>query len=277
MSRHTSFRIGGNARFFAQPSNDDELRLALDFFASKGEKIYMLGGGTNLLVRDEGVDGAVISMRGGWKDIQIDRDDGTVKVGAGAALSALVKHTVEAGLAGLEGLAGIPGTVGGALVMNAGGKYGNIGDVVTSVRMMDKSGKVIEFSAAQMKFAYRSSAVGDRIVLDAKLKLTAKGADELKRTMHRVLEEKRTSQPLSAHSAGCVFRNPEGQSAGALIDKLGLKGMRVGGAMVSPIHANFIVNAGGATAADVIELIERIREKVRSQTGIELELEIKIW
>jgi len=277
MSKHTYFGIGGPAKLYAEPSSEAELRALLEFFAGKREAIYILGGGTNLLVRDAGIDGLVISMKRVRTECEAGRDGARVRVGCGGTLAALVRKTAAAGLAGLEGLVGIPGTVGGAVFMNAGGRHGCIGDRVRSVTLMDRDGKLAEVPAGELEFGYRSSGIGERIILAAELELDRASPQELAREMESVRRSKLESQPMSEKSAGCVFKNPDDASAGALIDQLGLKGKRVGGAVVSEKHANFIVNTGGATAADVLELIEIIRERVMSEKGIPLELEVRVW
>jgi UDP-N-acetylmuramate dehydrogenase len=189
-----------------------------------------------------------------------------------------VREAAAAGLSGLEGLAGIPGTVGGALVMNAGGRYGCIGDVVKEVEALDSGGGKVLLDAAGAGFAYRRSRLGGLVVTACRLGLTAEDPEVVRKRTREVLKEKRSSQPLSAASAGCVFRNPSADlPAGRLIEELGLKGRRAGGAAISERHANYIVNLGGAACGDVLELIDAVREAARRGRGVELELEVEVW
>jgi UDP-N-acetylmuramate dehydrogenase len=181
------------------------------------------------------------------------------------------------GLSGLECMAGIPGTVGGAVRMNAGGGSGEFGDVVRDVTVMDSGGVIETWSRDRLGFGYRRSEIGDRIVLSARLELVEEDPVTVRRRFDDNFENKRRSQPISCRSAGCIFKNPAGQSAGALIDRAGLKGARCGGAQVSEQHANFIIAGRGATASDVLRLIDLIRDRVLSEFGTELEVEVEIW
>jgi UDP-N-acetylmuramate dehydrogenase len=277
MERHTTFRIGGPAKIFYEPEQVDELSETLRRFAEQGERVYILGAGSNLLVRDEGVAGAVIALRkgAGFRDVKIEGC--CVTAGAGVPLARLVKMASEAGLSGLEALVGIPGTVGGAARMNAGGRHGNIGPMVQSALVMKPDGAVERMPREKLVFGYRTSNLKETIVLELELSLKEDQREAVVERTRAIYEEKKKSQPLFEPSAGCVFKNPPGQSAGALIDKAGLKGTAVGGAVVSEKHANFIVNRGGATASDVLKLIEIVRERVRNQFNTALELEVEIW
>jgi len=276
MARHTTFRFGGPADYFVEPRNADELALALDTCREQRLETFPLGMGSNLLVRDAGVRGAVIYL-GGLEPGRMTREGRKVVASAGVKLPKLLRFACDQGLAGLEALIGIPGTVGGAVVMNAGGRYGTIGEFVTCVHALDRSGAAVRIGGAEAGFGNRTSNLGPYLVTAVELELPPGEPPVLAARAQAILAEKKKSQPLSAKSAGCVFKNPPGQSAGRLIDEAGLKGHAVGGAMVSHKHANFIVNRGDARAADVLELIELIRERVRSRFQISLELEVKVW
>jgi UDP-N-acetylmuramate dehydrogenase len=196
---------------------------------------------------------------------------------AGAELSKLVLNCIEKGLSGVEGLTGIPGSIGGAVRMNAGGRFGDIGSAVESVMLMDIDGNVHEKKKPELIFDYRSANIRAKFILCAQLKLTPAEPEQILRTVKEGWIYKKNSQPLNTRNCGCVFKNPPGAAAGSLIDRAGLKGFRVGGAMVSEKHANFIVAQEGGTSRDVMQLIETIRQKVREQFDVELELEIEVW
>lgn len=277
LANHTWYGLGGPARWFFTPESEAELALLLRRCAEHNVAWRILGHGANLLVRDAGFDGAVIHLRGEhWTRTHLDGP--CVFAAGGADFPKLVKLTVEAGLAGFENLAGIPGTVGGIIRMNAGGKWGSISQYVRRVHLMNSEGVVEERLVEQMGFAYRRSLVGDAIVLDAWFQLARGERAAVLEQFRKVWNEKHATQPaVAARSCGCIFRNPPGQSAGALIDRAGLKGARVGGAEISMHHANFIVAREGARAADVLALIEQAQAAVREQFGVELETEVEIW
>lgn len=276
LARHTYFGIGGPAKFFVEPRNDEELAAALREFRGQGEAVYILGGGTNLLVSDAGVDGAVIRLAGAYSFCEFLLGTPRATVGAAHGLASVVRKSVRLGLAGLEGVIGVPGTVGGATAMNAGGRHGNVGDVITSATIMDLEGTARKVERDELRFSYRSSCING-IVLRVEMEFRQGDTAALSAAMKDVLRQKQESQPMSAKSAGCVFKNPPNQSAGALIDRLGLKGLKVGGAEVSMKHANFIINTGDATAANVLELVHRIQEKVKGEFGVDLEPEVRLW
>lgn len=238
--------------------------------------VRILGGGSNLLVRDEGVPGAVIRLsEPAFCQVQIE---GTVcRAGAGALLSHVLSETVRAGLAGFENLAGIPGTIGGAIVGNAGGRHGDIGDLVTSVTSLDYQGTPVQKSGDELMFEYRESGLRDLILLEAEFQLQQQSAEEITERLRKIWITKKAVQPLASQSVGCIFKNPRGSSAGELIEKAGLKGTRVGGAEVSDRHANFLVTLPGATSDDVLRLINLVQSKVAAQFGIHLEPEVQIW
>jgi len=274
---YTWYRLGGPARWFVTPRDEAELAEVLRRLRAAGLPWHVLGRGANLIVRDDGPPGSVIHLTGPhWEAVHYDGP--TVRAAAGADFPKLVKQTVERGLGGLEGLAGIPGTVGGALRMNAGGKYGSFSDHLRDARLMTPDGAVVARARQELGFGYRTSAVGDAIVLEATFDLVPGDATALRARYQAIWNEKYATQPpVSAHSAGCIFKNPPGAAAGALLDRCGLKGVRCGGAEISTRHANFILAHEGATARDVLDLIELARARVRAATGVELELEVQVW
>lgn len=277
LSRHTWFKIGGPARWLIQPRNIEELQAASARCAENGIPCYVLGLGANVLIRDEGIDGAVFRLSDKfWQQADIEKD--IVQVRAGADIQKLVLRTVRAGLAGLQSLAGIPGTIGGGIRMNCGGKFGDIGAVVTRVTVMDPEGNIFERTKDDLVFSYRHTNIAAPFILSATLQLDE---DDPNRIMHETREiwmYKRNSQPLNTKNAGCIFKNPAGgPSAGALIDQAGLKGMRAGGAEVSAKHANFIIAHDGTTAADILKLIRIVHDKVLDHHGIDLQSEVQVW
>ena len=236
----------------------------------------ILGRGANVLVSDDGFDGVVVRLDApAFRRMEFR--DHHVEVGAGTDLTALTRICVRRGLAGLEAMAGIPATVGGAVRMNAGGRGGEFSDVVRSVRVMAADGAVEEWPRARCGFGYRHSQLDSCIVLSAALELRGDDPQRVRARFESFLSEKQRTQPLAEHSAGCVFKNPPGQSAGALIDRAGLKGAACGQAVVSHRHANFIVADRAATASDVLGLIDIVREGVRRAFDVELQLEIDVW
>ncbi|HEX6986490.1 MAG TPA: UDP-N-acetylmuramate dehydrogenase [Planctomycetaceae bacterium] len=276
LAPHTWLRVGGPAQYFVEPRDVEELTAVVRACHEQGIKVRVLGDGSNLLVRDEGVSGAVIRLpRELFSAVAVDGN--VVRAQAGALLSHVISQSVRAGLAGLEVLTGIPGTVGGALHGNAGGKGGDIGQFVREATVLTSAGETFVRSEDELAFAYRTSSLDELVILDATFELTPDDPDEIARRMRKVWITKKASQPLSHQSAGCVFKNPRGQSSGQLIDRAGLKGTRVGGAEISDRHANFVVTHQGAKADDVIRLIELARSRVLERFGVELEPEIQIW
>lgn len=278
LSEHTWYGLGGPASWLLTPRNEAELCEVLRRCAENHVPWRILGRGANVLVRDEGFDGAVIMLDGpAWEQISFD-DPPRVRAGAGADFPRLVRETVQRGLAGLESLAGIPGTVGGAVRMNAGGTHGSVSDHVTSVRLVQPDGRAYDRPAAAIHFGYRSTRLDGAIIAAATFELKPDNDDTAPQRYRAIWNEKYSTQPpVSARSAGCIFKNPPGHAAGKLIDNLGMKGERSGGAEISPQHANFILAHEGARARDVLDLIQRARERVRQHTGVSLELEIEIW
>lgn len=276
LREHTWFALGGRADYLVSPRHTEDLQAVLRRCDEHNLPVRVLGLGSNLLISDEGVRGVVIRLDNpAFCTTEFDGD--TLVAGAGAGLGQLVLDTVRRGLGGLEALTGIPGTVGGAVRMNAGGRFGDIGSVVRAVTVMDKHGTIFEKAKPELVFDYRWVNITARVILAATIDLTASDPESLLQTVKEVWIYKKNTQPLDTHNAGCVFKNPPGASAGQLIDRAGLKGAKVGGAVVSDKHANFIVTEKNCTSADVRQLIERIREKVKDRFDVELETEIEIW
>jgi len=274
----TTMRVGGAARLYAEPADVDDLRILVRAAHEAGRPLYLLGRGSNLIVPDEGVDGLVLALaHRAWATFEV-RPGGRVWAGAGLRLKNLCGLALQAGLAGFEFLEGIPGSVGGALRMNAGAMGGWMFDVVEEVQVMTRAGDVQTLRPAAMGIAYRQcAALREAIALGALLRpATPTAAAEIARRIDTYRSQRHETQPREP-SAGCVFKNPPGGSAGRLIDECGLKGARVGGAEVSPLHANFIVNLGTATAGDVLELVRRIRARVRQLKGVDLEPEVLLY
>lgn len=276
LAPHTWYRLGGPADYFIRPRNLRDLKEIVRRCNENHIRLYVLGLGSNLLVSDEGVRGAVIKLEG--EEFGRTQFEGQkVTAWAGAELSKLVLTCVEKGLSGIEGLTGIPGSIGGAVRMNAGGRFGDIGSVVESVSLMDIHGNVHEKKKPELIFDYRSVNIRARFILSAQLKLTPDAPDRILRTVKEGWIYKKNSQPLNTRNCGCVFKNPTGAAAGALIDRAGLKGFQIGGALVSEKHANFLVAKDGCTSRDIMQLIETIKQRVREQFEVELELEIEVW
>lgn len=275
----TTYRVGGRAEFFAEPPDSATLGDLLRRACAERIVVHLLGHGTNLLVADTGVKGLVIRLpKSGFA--KVFREDLRLWVGAGYSLPGLVKWSVANGLAGLECLQGVPGTVGAALRMNAGGKHGEICHRVRRVDGFEKNGSPFSFNVRDCGFVYRNSALGGRIVMGCELELEPGSEEKSKQTLTEILSEKCRTQPMNARSAGCVFKNPKTPGvppAGKLIDELGLKGAKIGGASVSSKHANFLICESGATARDLVELIRLLRGRALRERGVKLELEVETW
>ena len=277
MARHTSFAVGGPVRYFIEPRDWDTLHTVFRRCHDAGLALRILGRGSNILVTDPPHPWAVVSTR--HLDL-LHRSGTCVEAGAGTYLPRLVAATEAWGLGGLEPLAGIPGSVGGAVAMNAGGRYGRVANSLVGATVAYPGELPRWVDAAELGLDYRYSIVPRTglFVLSAAFQLDKAPPRQLVERRLSILAEKHASQPMDACSAGCVFRNPpDGKSAGWLIDQAGLKGTRVGGAVVSHRHANFIVNGGNATAADVLALIDVVTERVRERFGMHLKLEIEVW
>jgi UDP-N-acetylenolpyruvoylglucosamine reductase len=278
LAEKTTMRVGGAARLYAEPATTDDLRAILLAAKARGTAVHVLGRGSNLLIPDAGVDGVVVSFAHAAWQVFEPRADGRVWAGAGLRLKNLCGLATKAGLVGFEFLEGIPGNVGGALRMNAGAMGGWMFDVVEEVRLMTRDGEERVLKRADMHVDYRHCAeLHDALALGALLKPAAQShADQIARQIDVYRDKRQKTQPREP-SAGCIFKNPPGNSAGKLIDEAGLKGERVGDAEVSPVHANFIVNRGHATSADVIELVRRVRARVEQAKGIKLEPEVLLY
>jgi len=268
--------VGGRADALIAPATEDALRSAIDAWADG--PVRVLGDGANLLVDDDGVDGLVLSTER-LGDVRW-LENGLVRAQAGANLPKLITESVRRELAGLEGLAGVPASLGGAIRMNAGGAFGEIGACVESVRVATPGDGVRMLTRDEIPFAYRRSGI-EGVILSADLRLTPAEHAPLRARLKEVMAKKKASQPLRADSAGCAFKNPtiDGAraSAGRLIDEAGCKGLRIGGAEVSREHANFIFTHKGATARDVLALMDAVAERVRERVGVELEREVVVW
>jgi len=276
LGKSTWFGLGGNADYLVKPQNTNQMADVIRRCGENNLPLRVLGFGSNLLVQDKGVKGAVLKLSGSdFAGVKFNGD--ILTAGAGAELSSLVLDCVKKGLAGLETLAGIPGSIGGAVKMNAGGHFGDFGAAVESVTLMDGDGKIFEKAKPELSFDYRSSNINTKFILDAKIRLYESDPQQLLKILKEVWIYKKNTQPLNTRSAGCVFKNPRGMSAGAMIDRAGLKGTKIGGAVVSEKHANFIIAEDGCKSSDVIALIEKIRKKIKEKFDVQLELEIEIW
>jgi UDP-N-acetylmuramate dehydrogenase len=274
LAGYTSFRVGGPVALLLEPCTVAGLQQSFRRARQLGLPVRLLGGGTNLLVDDRGLTGAVIRTA---RLRQIDRTGSRVRAGGGVPLSTLLNRAVEWRLGGLEALAGIPGTVGGAVRMNSGRPGAEVAACVASVLAVGNNGRLRTLSRRQLHFGYRRSNLRDLAVAEVEFELTPSESGLLRESRERAWQEKKAHQPLTRRSAGCVFRNPVGASAGALIDAAHLKGFRCGDAAVSQKHANFIINRNQARCDDILRLIDRIRREVWRIFHIELELEIEIW
>ena len=276
MAAHTTFRIGGPARRFARPRRPEELTALLELAGERRWPVLLVGNGSNLLVSDRGLDRLVIHT-GALERIR--RTGETVlRAGAGTGLACLASFALRAGLTGLEFAHGIPGSLGGAVCMNAGAYGGEMRQVVTRVWAWFPGEGTAALGPEELDFGYRRSVFSGKpgAVLEAEVTLAPGDPEAIRGTMEDLSRRRREKQPLALPSAGSTFKRPEGHFAGTLIQQCGLKGLRVGGAQVSPKHAGFVVNTGGATCADVCALIELVRARVREETGVDLEPEIKI-
>ena len=276
LAERTWFKVGGAAQFFAEPTSVDELQALVKRCRDEGLHVHLLGGGSKVLVRDEGVSGMVISLSNPTF-ASIATAGERVTLGAGAMLANAITVTVGAGLAGLEPLVGIPGTVGGALHGNSGSHGGDIGQWATRATVMTRSGEIIERERSDLVFAYRESSLDELVILSAEFELEKEDALVVTKRMQKQWIVKKANLPMAHENTGCVFKNPRGMSAGMLIDQCGLKGEQVGGVEVSQRHANFFVAKPGATAKDVLQLIDVVRNRVAERMGVELETEIEIW
>ena len=274
MKKHTSFKIGGPADLFVTPASEETLQRVVELCRQEEIPLFVMGSGSNLLVSDDGVRGVVLHT-GGLSDLSVSGCE--IVCGAGVRLSQLCSAAAEQALSGLEFAWGIPGSCGGAAYMNAGAYDGEMKDVVTRCRHILPDGEVGELSGDQLAFGYRHSAYANNgcIITSVRMQLTMGDQGMIRRKMDDLLIRRKEKQPLDMPSAGSVFKRPPDHFAGTLIEQCGLKGLTIGGAMVSEKHAGFIVNTGDATSSDVRRLIERIKNDVFLQTGVELQCEIR--
>lgn len=277
MSEHCSFKIGGPARLMLLPSSAEEAASALAILRSSGAQVLIVGSCTNLLIPDEGYPGAVVRMSKPASSMEL-LDAARIRAQAGATLNALAVFAAQHELTGLEFAHGIPGSVGGGVAMNAGAYGGEMRDVLESAEYVDADGAIRTLSGDALGLSYRHSAFSDtdKLITSAVFRLTPGDGEAVRARMNELIEKRRASQPLDMPSAGSTFKRPKTGYAAALIDEAGLKGLRVGGAMVSTKHAGFVVNAGGATYSDVIELMREVRRRVCEFSGVLLEPEVKI-
>jgi len=276
LARHTWFQLGGAAEYFAEPRSTEELATLLARCRQEDMKVRLLGGGSNVLVSDDGVPGVVIRLSDPhFAKIAVQGD--RVTAGGAAKLGHVLSSSVSHGLAGMETLVGIPGSIGGALHNNAGSRGGDIGQWTHSAKVMTYAGEIIDRPRNELVFAYRQSSLDELVILEAEFELERDDPIELTKRMQKQWIQIKAAQPPGDQHAECIFKNPRGMSAGMLIDQCGLKGTRVGGAEVSDRHANFIIAHPGASSRDVQTLIDQIRERVSERMGVELEPQIEIW
>jgi UDP-N-acetylmuramate dehydrogenase len=308
LAERTTLRVGGTAELMLEPASPQELVDAVAWVRERGLPLHLLGGGANTILPDGVVTGAVVTtdrLRRTYRlvppeyksgddsgdpyseatpRIALPEDGGepVLVVWAGSSMPGLVNASKALGWSGLEGLAGVPGTIGGGIAMNAGGSWGELWEVVESVRVLNADGSIEDLPRERCSPTYRNANLGERIVMGAVLRLVKSHKKIVGEAVRDYLKHKRDVQPVTEASAGCVFKNPDpnlsaGRGAGQLVDEAGLKGTAIGGAQVSPKHGNFVVNTGGATATDVLALIERCRATVAERFGVELEREVKVW
>ncbi len=275
LAHYTSFGIGGPADIMIIPEGVEDVRVALEVCRTEGIPYLLLGGGSNVLVRDGGFRGVILRLDGIFAQLTVE---GTrVRAGAGVRLSRLVAFCSKLALSGVESLAGIPGTVGGAVKGNAGAFGGSIADHLAEVHLLTRDGDRQIFSRDRLEFSYRHAALPEgAVVVEAAFDLEPGDPVQIRRRVSEKLLQRNRGQPVEWRSAGSVFRNPPGDYAGRLVEKAGLKGTRIGGACISPKHGNFIINLGGAMAGDVLALIDLMRHRVREEMHVELELEVQV-
>jgi UDP-N-acetylmuramate dehydrogenase len=276
LAPHTWYRLGGPADYFIRPGNVRDLKEVIRRCNENHIRMYVLGRGSNLLVSDGGVRGAVIKLEG-EEFGRTEFEGEMVTAWAGAELSKLVLDCVEKGLSGIEPLTGIPGSIGGAVKMNAGANFGDIGSAIESVTLLDVQGNVFEKKKPELIFDYRAVNIRAKFILSARMQLAKADPERIMRTVKESWIYKKNTQPLNTRNCGCVFKNPPEGAAGALIDRAGLKGLQIGGAVVSDKHANFIVARDGCTSRDILRLIDAVKQRVRERFDVELELELEIW
>lgn len=274
LSKHTTLCLGGNVDFFVKVKTYDELKNLLKIITENNIPYFIIGGGSNLLFTDEGFRGIVFKLTGEFEEITISGN--IVTTGSATSLGTVIKQSAEQSLHGFEHFIGIPGTIGGAIFGNAGLNNSWIGSFVESVEVMDFNGTIKKYNSCDIIFSYRGCNLKNCVITKAIFILKNGDKNDILKTVSADIEKRIFTQPLGTKNAGCVFKNPEGQNAGYLIDILGLKGSNIGGIKVSDIHANFLINTGNGTASEMLQLIEFIKEKVRERFKIELQTEIKI-
>ena len=277
LARHTTFRIGGPADYYVMPDSVEQCKQLITLCKECEKPYRVIGNGSNILCADDGVEGVIIDMVRGLNQCEVDPEAGVIKAQAGVLLSALARRAQQAGLTGLEFAGGIPGSVGGALMMNAGAYGGEMKQVVQWARVLTREGEELVVTVNQLDLSYRHSAIRPNgwIVLEAGFALQQGDLAQIRSTMDDLAARRRDKQPLEFPSAGSTFKRPAGYFAAQLIDEAGLKGFAVGGAQVSEKHAGFVINRGGATAADVMALCQAVREKIFQSVGVELEMEVE--
>ena len=275
MKKHTTFRVGGPADYFVTPSNVEEVKLVVELCKKENVPYYILGNGSNLLVGDKGYRGVMIQIYKEMSDIIVDGEE--IRVQAGALLSRIGVAALEAELQGFEFAAGIPGTMGGAVVMNAGAYGGEMKDILMSATVLTPEGEVLVLKNEELELGYRTSVIAkkDYVVLEATVKLAKGSKEDIRGKMDELKVQRTTKQPLEYPSAGSTFKRPTGYFAGKLIQDAGLRGFQVGGAQVSEKHCGFVINKDNATAADIVELMNQVADKVYAEFGVTLEPEVK--
>ncbi|TCP52928.1 UDP-N-acetylmuramate dehydrogenase [Tumebacillus sp. BK434] len=276
LSKHTSWKIGGPADVFVLPTTIEHLVRIMELTHEHQIPWYVIGKGSNLLVKDGGLRGVVLKLGDNFAELKIEGQ--TLTAQGGRSFVSAANHAIRSGLAGLEFATGIPGTVGGAVMMNAGAHGGEVKDVLKECRVLTETGQIVHLAHADLHFDYRYSRLKDQpaIVLDASFSLHPGDAEEMSERVKGWRERRQATQPLAMPSCGSVFRNPDGTHAGKLVEEAGLKGKRIGGAQISELHGNFIVNTGGAKAADVLQLIEYVQCTIKETYGYELHPEVRI-
>ncbi len=276
MKKHVTFRVGGAADYFVSPESAEEVQKIILLCKEAGMPYYILGNGSNLLVSDHGYRGVIIQIYKSMSEVSVKGE--LVTAQAGALLSAIAAKAAEESLTGFEFASGIPGTIGGAAVMNAGAYGGEMKDVLEQVTVLTKEGELLTLPREELEMGYRTSRVARNqyIVLEAVIRLTHGEQKQIRETMNELKEKRTTKQPLEYPSAGSTFKRPEGYFAGKLIEDAGLRGFQVGGAQVSEKHCGFVINKDNATAAEVRELIRQVSERVKANSGVTLEPEVKM-
>lgn len=276
LRNHVWLQLGGPAEFLAEPRDVDQLRKLVARCHQEGVPLRVLGGGSNLLVREQQIPGVVLRLSGP-NFSAISTQDTILRAGSAARLGTVISEAVGKGLAGLESLVGIPGTLGGALHGNAGTRGGDISQWIQGATLLARSGEVIHRKRDEMVFAYRHSSLDELVILEAEFKLERADPEELAKRMQKQWILAKAGQPLPHQAVACVFKHPQGLNAGTLIEQAGLKGTRIGGAEVSERDANFIIAGPEASSADVLQLIDLMRERVAERVGVELETQIEVW